>query len=54
MLFHERISRVHQDGLRDRAERGAINVKYCRRQLLGLTDSDFDLIRESLRKHLRL
>lgn len=49
-----RIARVHQDGLRDRAERGATDVKYCQRQLLGLTDSDLDLIRESLRKHLSL
>ena len=43
-----RIARVHQYGLRDSAERGAPNVTYERRELLGFTESDFDLIRDKL------
>lgn len=47
-----RIARVHQYGLKDRAERGAPDVKYERRELLGLTDNDIDLIRDELLAHL--
>lgn len=47
-----RIARVHQFGLKDRAERGAPDVKYDQRELLGLTDSDIDIIRDSLLGHL--
>ncbi len=35
-----RIARVHQYGLKDRAERGAPEIKYARRALLGLSDKD--------------
>jgi phage virion morphogenesis protein len=47
-----RIARVHQYGLKDRAERGAPDVRYEQRQVLGLTDADLDLIRDSLLTHL--
>lgn len=47
-----RIARVHQFGLKDRAERGAPDVRYDQRELLGLTDSDIDIIRDSLLGHL--
>jgi phage virion morphogenesis protein len=47
-----RLARVHQYGLRDRAERGTPNVQYERRQLLGLTDADLELIRDHLLEHL--
>ncbi|WP_285354640.1 phage virion morphogenesis protein [Pseudomonas sp. lyk4-R2A-10] len=47
-----RIARVHQYGLQDRPERGAPNVSYDRREILGFTESDFDLIRDLLLKHL--
>ncbi|SFB30683.1 phage virion morphogenesis protein [Azotobacter beijerinckii] len=47
-----RLARVHQYGLRDRAERGAPDVQYERRQLLGLTDADLELIRDRLLEHL--
>lgn len=47
-----RLARVHQYGLRDRAERGAPDVQYDRRQLLGLTDADLELIRDRLLEHL--
>lgn len=40
-----RIARVHQYGLKDRAERGAPEVRYARRELLGITESDLEVIR---------
>lgn len=43
-----RIARVHQYGLKDRAERGAPEVKYELREVLGLTDADLDLIRDQM------
>lgn len=43
-----RIARVHQYGLKDRAERGAPDVTYDERQVLGFTDSDVELIRDKL------
>lgn len=43
-----RIARVHQYGLKDRAERGAPEVKYEQRELLGFTEVDIDLIRDSI------
>lgn len=48
------IARVHQYGLKDRAERGAPNVKYERRAVLGFTEADLDLIRDGLLVHLNL
>lgn len=47
-----RIARVHQYGLRDRAEPGAPEVKYEQREVLGFTDADLDIIRDSLLAHL--
>ncbi|WOE81637.1 phage virion morphogenesis protein [Pseudomonas protegens] len=47
-----RIARVHQYGLRDRAERDAPEVKYEQREVLGFTNEDLDLIRDSLIKKL--
>jgi len=47
-----RIARVHQYGLKDRAERGAPEVHYERREVLGFTEADLDLIRDSLLVHL--
>ena len=47
-----RIARVHQYGLTDRAERGAPNVQYEKREIIGFTDADIDLIRNSLLNHL--
>lgn len=47
-----RIARVHQFGLKDRAERGAPHVRYEQRELLGFTESDLDLIRDALLDHL--
>ncbi|RMT70257.1 hypothetical protein ALP43_04256 [Pseudomonas azotoformans] len=49
-----RIARVHQFGLRDRAERGAKEVKYTQRRVLGLSESDVELIRDTLLTHLSL
>ncbi|NMZ50168.1 phage virion morphogenesis protein [Pseudomonas poae] len=47
-----RIARVHQYGLKDRAERGAPDVRYDQREILGFTDVDLDLIRSGLLNHL--
>lgn len=47
-----RIARVHQFGLKDRAERGAPEVRYEQREVLGFTDEDLDLIRDTLINHL--
>ncbi|MNJ15699.1 Phage virion morphogenesis family protein [compost metagenome] len=47
-----RIARVHQDGLRDRPSKGAADVQYERRELLGFSDADLELIRDRLLEHL--
>ncbi|NWD44443.1 phage virion morphogenesis protein [Pseudomonas yamanorum] len=47
-----RIARVHQYGLKDRAERGAPEVRYEQREPLGFTDADLDLIRDGILVHL--
>ncbi|TKJ63966.1 phage virion morphogenesis protein [Pseudomonas sp. CFBP13506] len=49
-----RIARVHQYGLKDRAERGAKEVQYEQRETLGFTDADLDLIRDRLLSHLTI
>lgn len=49
-----RIARVHQYGLRDRAERGAPDVQYAQRELLGFTPAERDAIRDQLLAHLAL
>lgn len=49
-----RIARVHQYGLKDRAERGAPDVRYEQRETLGFTDADLDLIRDGLLAHLTI
>lgn len=46
-----RIARVHQYGLKDRAERGAPEVRYEQRELLGLNETDLDIIRDALLQH---
>lgn len=47
-----RIARVHQYGLKDRAERGAKDVKYARREQLGLTEGELEVLRDGLLQHL--
>ena len=47
-----RIARVHQYGLKDRAEVDAPQVLYEKRQVLGLAESDVELIRSELLNHL--
>ncbi|MBD9483908.1 phage virion morphogenesis protein [Pseudomonas sp. PDM14] len=49
-----RIARVHQFGLRDRAERGAPDVQYAQRELLGFTDAERDYILDRTLAHLTL
>ncbi|WP_223569379.1 phage virion morphogenesis protein [Pseudomonas sp. BF-R-26] len=47
-----RIARVHQYGLKDRADRGAPDVKYDQREVLGFTQTDLELLRDELLKHI--
>ena len=47
-----RIARVHQYGLKDRAEHSAPDVRYDQREVLGFNDADLDLIRDGLLAHL--
>jgi phage virion morphogenesis protein len=47
-----RIAKVHQYGLKDRAEPGAPDVRYEQREVLGFTDADLDLIRDGLLAYL--
>ncbi|MBA5983702.1 phage virion morphogenesis protein, partial [Pseudomonas sp. MD195_PC81_125] len=43
-----RIARVHQYGLKDRAELLAPFVKYDQREILGITEADVKFMRDSL------
>jgi phage virion morphogenesis protein len=47
-----RIAKVHQFGLNDRAERGAPDISYEKREILGFTDADLDLIRNTLLSYM--
>jgi phage virion morphogenesis protein len=49
-----RMARVHHFGLRERPGRDTPEVQYSRRQLLGLTDADLDMIRDLLLAQLTL
>lgn len=49
-----RIAKVHQYGLKDRAERGTPDVQYGQRELLGFTEADLDLINGELLSHLTI
>ncbi len=47
-----RIARVHQFGLRDRPARGQADVQYERRELLGFSEVDIEMIRDHILEHL--
>jgi len=47
-----RIARVHQFGLRDRPARGQADVQYERRELLGFSEADIEMIRDHILDHL--
>lgn len=49
-----RMARVHQYGLRDKPGRNSPDIQYERRELLGFTAADRELIRDSLLAHLAL
>ena len=48
-----RIARVHQYGLKDRAEVHSPELRYQQREVLGFTPQDFELIRDGLLAHLK-
>lgn len=41
-----RIARVHQYGLKDRAQKHAAEIRYPQRRVLGFTDLDLEMIRD--------
>lgn len=47
-----RIARVHQYGLKDRAEREAPQVRYARRELLGISEENLLCLRNLLMDNL--
>lgn len=47
-----RLARIHQYGLRDKPGRETPDTQYARRELLGFSASDMDLIRDRLLDHL--
>ena len=47
-----RIARVHQYGLKDRAEANAPEVRYKEREVLGYTPLDYGSIRDVLLRYL--
>lgn len=49
-----RIARVHQYGLKDRPAPGAPDTRYAKRELLGITEADLELIRDGLLEHVTL
>lgn len=48
-----RIARVHQEGLRDRPGPTSREVRYPRRQLLGFSEADREIVRAHFLEHLR-
>ncbi|MFZ6712001.1 phage virion morphogenesis protein [Undibacterium sp. TC9W] len=49
-----RIARVHQFGLSDRVSKDGPEIKYSKRELLGFTPTDKQLIKTLLLNHLRI
>lgn len=47
-----RIARVHQYGLRDKPGRNSPDVQYQRRELLGFSADELDMVRDKLVEHL--
>lgn len=47
-----RIARTHQYGLRDRVSKNGTTIEYARRELIGFTPSDRELVRDLLIDHL--
>ncbi|WP_115946753.1 phage virion morphogenesis protein [Ectopseudomonas oleovorans] len=47
-----RIARIHQYGLKDRAEIRSPEVRYARRELLGLSNPEIDNLVETVLTHL--
>lgn len=52
MARNARIARVHQYGLSDSPGGKSPRVKYDKRELLGFTDSDLEMIKDRLIDHL--
>ncbi|WP_455154818.1 phage virion morphogenesis protein [Cupriavidus campinensis] len=48
----ERIAAVHQFGLRDRVNKGGLEVQYAKRELLGFADADVERMADMVLSHL--
>lgn len=49
-----RIAQTHQYGLMDRPEPNGPEIRYARRELLGFTEAELEMIRDRLLQHLAL
>ncbi len=47
-----RLARIHQYGLRDKPGRNSPDIQYQRRELLGFSDAELEMIRDQLLQHL--
>ncbi|MEM5528068.1 phage virion morphogenesis protein [Gammaproteobacteria bacterium AS21] len=47
-----RIAKVHQQGLRDKPNKNSRDIRYKKRELLGFTQKDKDMILDILLEHL--
>jgi len=47
-----RLARVHQYGLRDKPGRNSPDIQYQRRELLGFSADELDMVRDKLVEHL--
>lgn len=48
----ERIAAVHQFGLRDRVNKGGLEVQYAKRELLGFADADVARLTDMVLSHI--
>jgi len=48
----ERIAAVHQFGLRDRVNKGGLEVQYAKRELLGFEENDVDRLADMVLTHI--
>lgn len=48
----ERIAAVHQFGLRDRVNKGGLEVQYAKRELLGFADGDVERLADMAIAHI--
>lgn len=50
----ERIAAVHQFGLRDRVNKGGLEIQYAKRELLGYSEGDVERLADMVIAHISL